>query len=365
MPTSRREFLSATTAASSLLLWSHLCSADEAAADNRKLTLHAWEREPRNPIFVPRSAFDAKGAQAPCVILQDGQWWMFYAGIGNDGVQRVCLATAHPDRPTEWERLGPVLDVGPKGAFDEESALYPCVHRFGGKWHLYYAGRSTRDGSQHFSKYWGIGLAQSVDLRNWKKYAVEPVLQGDGVKEYPECRALVGLGNVIDLPQADGRTLYRMYYTLLPGRKDPNWQANGTWHVIEHKVCVAADSYDGIEWRERRVVLDRRRDVLTEDIGVVGLNVWKTAQGYRGIYTGLGTKYKTYALAEAVSRDGLTWERGTDDGNVSLALQPGAWDSGMIGYPCVLPEGNRLRLFYNGSGGGANGIGMAVATLRN
>ena len=110
-------------------------------------------------------------------------------------------------------------------------------------------------------------------------------------------------------------------------------------------------------------MLERRRDVATEDIGVVGLNVWKTEKGYRGIYTGLGTKFKTYALAEAVSFDGLTWNRGADQENVSLTLQSGKWDGGMIGYPCVLPEDGKLRLFYNGSGGGGTGIGMAVATM--
>ena len=224
------------------------------------------------------------------------------------------------------------------------------------------AGISLARGT-HFSNYWGIGLAQSDDLRHWKKHSMEPVLQGDGVKEYPDCQALVGLGNIIDLPQSDGRTLHRLYYTLLPGLKDPNYLANGTWHVIEHKVCVAAHSYDGIEWSDRRIVLERRRDVTTEDIGVVGLNVWKSGKEYRGIYTGLGTKFKTYALAEAASPDGLTWDRGTDSGNVSLTLQPRAWDGGMIGYPCVLREQDRVRLFYNGTGGGGTGIGMAVASL--
>ena len=361
---SRRGFLSAAGAASSLMLSWHDVMAEDRGTDARKLVLHDWEREDRNPIFVPRSAFDAKGAQGPCVVLHEGQWWMFYGGIGNDGVQRICLATARPDRPTEWERLGPILDLGGAGAFDQDSATYPCVHRIGGKWHLYYSGRSRRDGPLHFSKYWGIGLAQSDDLRNWKKYAAEPVLQGDGIKEYPDCRALVGLGNIIDLPQPDGRTLYRMYYTVLPGLKDPNWQANGTWHVIEHKVCAAAHSEDGIVWKNRQVVIERRRDVVTEDIGVIGLNVWKTEGGYRGVYTGLGTKYKTYAMAEAASRDGLTWERGAAVDNVSLTPRAGSWESGMIGYPCVLPEEKRLRLFYNGTGGGGTGLGMAVAPLR-
>ena len=279
MTISRREFLAASAALSSTALSLRQCAAEDTATNESQMSLHAWERDARNPIFVPRSDFDVGGAQGPFVVLHDGQWWMFYAGIGKDGVQRICLATAHPEKPTEWERHGPILDLGPKDAFDERGATYPCVHRIGEKWHLYYSGRSSRENKFHFSNYWGIGLAQSDDLRHWKKHSPEPVLQGDGVQEYPDSRALVGLGNIIALPQPDGRMLYRMYYTLLPGLKDPNYLANGTWHVIEHKVCVAAHSLDGIEWRDRRVVLERRRNVPTEDIGVEGLNVWKTKKG--------------------------------------------------------------------------------------
>ena len=35
----------------------------------------------------------------------------------------------------------------------------------------------------------------------------------------------------------------------------------------------------------------------------------------------------------------------------------------MIGYPHVLPEGDSLRIFYNGTGGGRTGIGTAVAKM--
>src|SRR3972149_9062796 len=103
MTISRREFLAVAVAVPITALWRSGCSAEEASPDNRKLPLHAWERDSRNPIFVPRSIFDAKGAQGPFVVPHEGQWWMFYAGIGTDGVQRICLATANPDKPTEWE----------------------------------------------------------------------------------------------------------------------------------------------------------------------------------------------------------------------------------------------------------------------
>ena len=329
-----------------------------------QLERHTWVRDPRNPIFVPQASFDKEGTQSPCVVPQDGRWWMFYAGIGADSVPRICLATASADKPTQWERMGPVIELGGKGAFDELGATYPHVHRVGNKWHLYYSGKSDRTGPQIYSAYWGIGLAQSDDLRNWTKYSDQPVLQADGIAEYPKSKAVVGLGNIIEFPQPDGRILYRLYYTLLPGflSDEPN--------TIKEKVAGVAHSFDGVNWTDRRTVLKRRRDVDTEDIGIVGMQVWKTKTRYRATYAGWGTKYgsyakapATYVLSEAVSTDGLRWDRGASPDNVSLTPQPGTWEGGMIGYAHVLREEDSLRVFYNGGAFGGTGIGMAVAKM--
>ena len=111
--------------------------AREAVTGKGPTPLHSWDRDPRNPIFVPKSPFDARGSQGPCVIPHDGQWWMFYGGHGTDDKLRICLATAHPEKPTDWERLGPVIDLGGPGAFDEVHCIYPCVHRFGNQWFCY------------------------------------------------------------------------------------------------------------------------------------------------------------------------------------------------------------------------------------
>ena len=350
----RRNFLMASAIGAGSVLWNRHGSARESADENRKFSLHAWERDPRNPVFIPKSPFDARGSQGPCVVPNEGRWWMFYGGHGTDDKLRICLATASPDRPTEWERLGPVIDLGGPGSFDEVHCIYPCVHRFGDQWHLYYSARSTRVGPQNFSQYWGIGLATSDNLRDWKKHPDSPVLLGDGVPQYPDNRALVGLGNILELPQPDGRTLYRLHYTILPGgtERDPN-----------HKVCAAAESFDGIEWKNRRVVLDRRQEAAYENTGVVGLHVWKTKTRYRAIYTGMDAGL-TYSLCEAVSKDGLTWERGAPGENVSLSIRPNTWESGTIGYPHLLREADALRVFYNGARGyGSTGIGMVTAPM--
>ena len=42
------------------------------------------------------------------------------------------------------------------------------------------------------------------------------MLQGTGIKKYPDVEALVGLGNIIPLPQPDGRILDRLDYALPP-----------------------------------------------------------------------------------------------------------------------------------------------------
>jgi hypothetical protein len=350
MQTNRRDFLWCVAAASTC---ASLARADEAAGS---FVRHSWRRDPANPIFVPGATHDVNGCQGPFVVRHDDAYWMFYGGIDKAGRQRICLATAPTERPTEWKRLGPVIELGDSSTFDELAATYPCVHRFGNLWHLYYTGRSNQGGPQHFANYRGVGLAVSRNLRDWTKHSADPVLTGEGYPGFPDNNVIVGLGRVVELPQGDGRILYRLYHTLPPGLEGKEW------HVIENKYAVVAHSFDGVKWFDKRVVLERRRDVPYEDIGVVGLTPWKTRSGWRGIYTGLGTQFHSYALCEASSADGLTWERGKPGENLAIAPAGNGWEKEMIGYPCVVEEGNRLIMFYNGAGGGATGIGMATVT---
>ena len=356
MPT-RRHFLQSSAAALAALATN--VRGDGASP---KVPLHRWQRAPANPIFVPRETYDSAGCQAPFVVRPNDEYFLFYGGIDKAGRQRVCLATAPVADAASvgtWTRRGPVFDLGGKGAFDELSATYPCVHRIGRQWHLYYTGRSTQQSRQHFANYRGLGLAVSDNLSDWKKFSADPVLTGEGYPGFPDNKVLVGLGNIVELPQADGRILYRMYHTLPPGLEDQEW------HVIEDKHAVVAHSYDGLRWTDKKIVLSRRRDVAYEDIGIVGLNVWRTPTGeWHGVYTGLGTKGKSYALCEATSPDGLTWHRGTAGKNLSLEPLSTGWEKTMIGYPSLDVTTEQVTLFYNGTGGGSTGIGLATAVRK-
>lgn len=317
--------------------------------------VHRWERDPRNPILPPGPAdFDATACMNPFVVRQGDEYWLFYAGGTPQGGRLVCLATTPVDNVGDWTRHGPLFDRGAPGSFDASWCVLPCVHRFGDKWHLYYTGRNPELGAglQGFS---GIGLATSTDLRNWTRHSSEPVLRGDGFAQWPDNKGIAGGGSLIELSQPDGRILYRMYYTLATGTP------NEDIIVDQAKQSVVAHSYDGIEWFDKRVVLQARADADYENAASIGLNVWPTASGWRAIYAGIGTRFGYYSICEATSTDGLAWDRGEAGENLALAPQGDGWESKMVEYPNVIEENGRLRLFYCGNGYGTTGIGTALA----
>ncbi|MEO8496139.1 MAG: hypothetical protein ABI614_13800 [Planctomycetota bacterium] len=317
---------------------------------------HQWRRDPRNPVLPPGGgAFDTNRCMNPFVVTRDGEYWLFYGGADRNGRHTICLATCPVDDVAQWKRLGPVLEPGGVGAFDETWTVLPCLHRIGDKWHLYYTGRSADRGAG-LQGFRGIGLATSDDLLHWKKVSEQPVLLGDGFDEWPDNKGIAGGGPIIELPQPDGRILYRMHYTLATGTPSKDLR------VDQAKQSVIAHSYDGLKWTDRRVVLQPRADAAYENAATIALNPWRTESGgWHALYASIGTQFGAYSICEATSQDGLHWHRGAPGENLSLPPGTAAWENQMTEYPHVVDEGHQLRLFYCGNGYGTTGIGTAVA----
>jgi hypothetical protein len=333
--------------------------AAAAAPAAPKFRVHDWKRDARNPVLPPSpkggaNTFDVGCCMNPFALRRGDEYLLFYAGADPQGRRRICLATAPVDDLSAWKRHGPLFDPGGKGSFDETWCVLPCVHRVGGRWHLYYTGRSAeRDtGLQGFN---GIGLAVSDDLKTWKKHSADPVLKGDGFPDWPDNRGIAGGGRILEVPGAGGKPRYRMYYTLATGRPSKKLAED------QAKQSVVAHSDDGLTWTDRRVLLRPRPEVDYENAGVIALNVWKTRTRYRAIYAAIGSKFGAYSICEAVSADGLAWDRGAPGENLALPPAGKGWESKMTEYPNVVAEGDRLRLFYCGNGYGTTGIGTAVA----
>jgi len=314
-----------------------------------------WRRDPRNPILPPdpTSACESTRCMNPFAVRAGSEWRLYYSGGDAEGIQRICLATAPIDNPCRFTRRGVILDVGEAGAFDAWWCVVPCVHRFGGRWHLYYSGHEGTDlGLQSFP---GIGLAVSDDGLHFERHTSDPVITGDQTKEFPNNRGVAGGGTILEDALPDGAVRYRMYYTLAVGRKSCDVT------VDQEKHCAVCHSADGIHWTDHRLILSPRRDVTSEDIAVAAPFVWRDGDLYRMLYCGIGTRWGYYSISETFSDDGYDWRRWREDENLSLKPgQPGTWESQMVEYPCVIREGNRLRLFYCGNGYGATGIGTAV-----
>lgn len=355
-PLNRRQWLR-RIAAGSLAAWGARRGDCEAAGavPAKPFRVHAWQRDARNPVLPPGGgAFDVGCCMNPFIVVRDGEYWLFYAGADKQGRRRICLATCPVGDVTAWKRHGALFDLGAKGSFDETWCVLPCVHRIGGKWHLYYTGRSARSGAglQAFA---GIGLAVSDDLRNWKKFQETPVLLGDGFAEWPDNRGIAGGGPIVELDEPDGSKRYRLFYTLATGTPGKDLR------VDQAKQSVIAHSRDGLKWEDRRVVLRPRAEADYENAATIALNVWRTPGGWRAIYAGIGTRFGAYSICEAASDDGLNWHRGEPGENLALAPGTAAWENKMVEYPHVVREGGKLRLFYCGNGYGATGIGTALA----
>lgn len=346
----RRRFLAAAALTAAPFLG---CGGLPAPAEETSFRVHAWRRDQRNPLLPPKESFDVRRCMNPFDVRREDEYWLFYGGADREGRHRICLATTPMDELSNWRRLGPVLDNGGADAFDELWCVLPCVHRVGDRWHLYYTGRGrTGAGLQSFR---GIGLAVSDDLQTWKRLQDEPVLTGEGFDEWPGNQGIAGGGGLVELPQAGGRILYRMHYTLATGTPSPMLQ------IDQAKQSVIAHSWDGITWFDKRVVLRPRAEAAYENAATIALNVWRHGDRWRAIYAGIGTKFGAYSICEAESSDGLAWRRGQPGENLALPPSGAGWESRMTTYPHVLTEDGRLRLFYCGNGYGATGIGTALA----
>ncbi len=322
---------------------------------------HTWTRDVSNPV-LPLGAdwYDAKALMNPYVIEKGDDYYLFYSGGSRDGkTKRICLAVANKNNLHKWERRGVVVDVGGPGSFDETWCVLPNVHKINGKWHLYYTGRSALEGVG-LQAFYGMGLAVSDDLIHWRKYSDKHILSGDGFAEFPNNRAIAGAGTIIELaPSSEdkGRTRYRMYYTLPTGTPSKDLL------VDQEKHACIADTYDGINWFGKRIVLSPRREADYENAAVIGLNTWQTRDGgYRAVYAAIGSKWGAYSICEAQSQDRLHWERGLPGENIALAPNPSnGWESKMVEYPHVIVGEKEITMFYCGNGYGSTGIGIARA----
>ena len=103
-----------------------------------------WVRSGRNPVFQPDPALDwEKDRVTACQVVRQGDWHlMFYIGFRDIDHAQIGIARSR-DGINNWQRLpaNPVLRPGYK-QWDADACYKPCALLDGGRWMLWYNGRT-------------------------------------------------------------------------------------------------------------------------------------------------------------------------------------------------------------------------------
>ena len=228
----------------------------------------------------------------------------------------------------------PLVAPGPAGAFDDSGTSMGCLVATEGALWLYYLGWNLG-----VTVPWrnSIGLAVSRDGgRSFVRHSAAPVMDRHALDPFSLSYPWV---------LRDGAR-WRMWY-------GSNLRWGGTERDMDH-VLKYAESTDGLHWqRDGRPILPHAGP---GEYAHARPCVIRDSDRYRLWFTHRGA---TYQLGYAESADACTWQR--NDAAGSLERGPaGAWDSGMVSYPCVFDCDGARYLLYNGNAYGRTGFGLAV-----
>lgn len=277
------------------------------------------------------------------MILAHGLIRIYFAPRNSKGQSIPTFIDVDADDPSRvlYVHDKPIMSLGKIGTFDD-GGIMPCsIVEHEGKIYLYYVG-------------WNPSV--SVPYRN----SIGIAVSDDGG---------INFRRLFDGPLID-RSIYEPYFTASPYvlKEDDTWHI---WYAssigfakINNKmeplyVIKYGHSNDGIQWIRENLTCIPQKDPLEANARptVIKENgIFKMWFCYRG-----STDYRdgkdSYRIGYAESKDAINWDRKDELAGIETSMD--GWDSKMLAYPCVIQQGSRKYLFYNGNGFGKTGIGWA------
>jgi len=223
-------------------------------------------------------------------------------------------------KTVKWVRdiENPIAISGKEGEWDQE-VNSPVVVFDGSEYKMWYGGCNGITAR--------IGLATSSDGISWAKYDGNPVLKEDG----SGWDSLYVTKPAVLLVNGE----YKMWYA-------------GYIHPEHYRIGYAT-SKDGIEWVRHpdNPVLDIGEKGAWDSIDVRTHEVIFDGAEYKMWYTGQ-CPARMSRIGYATSKDGVVWTK--HSGNPVLDLgEPGTWDSQGVRAPCVIFDGHKYEMWYNGT----------------
>jgi hypothetical protein len=148
-----------------------------------------WTPDPAPVLGAgPAGAWDDVTVGHPTVVKTTGGYALYYAGVGDDGVPRIGMATS-PDgvhwtkykdpalTGSQFAQTTPVLLPGAPSsdAWDGNGVMDPSVQHTPDGWVMSYLTRMPSNGGGNGPRF-AFGLARSADGRTWTKLKANPIL---------------------------------------------------------------------------------------------------------------------------------------------------------------------------------------------
>lgn len=278
-------------------------------------------------------------AMLPTPIVIDDRIRVYFSSRDGKGRGRPFFVELDAHDPTRQIRgpMGPLLDLGAPGTFDQDGVIASSIVYEADRLLLYYVGFEL--GTQIRYRLL-TGLAISRDHgETFQRLHHTPVLERSDEERLFRCAPFV-------VANRDG---YRMWYIGGSG-----WTQVDGKDVPVYDLRIA-ESPDGTKWpTSGRVCLSPEEP---EEHGLGRPWILQDADRQHLFFSTRHRVMPSYRLACAESTDGVSWRRLDSMG---LDVSPLGWDSQAIMYSAVVDAHGRRFCFYNGNDFGRDGFGVAV-----
>ena len=237
--------------------------------------------------------------------------------------------------------VGPVLDVGTPGSFDEHGVVVAQIMQVSNTevW-MYYSGfKRLLDQPYRILS----GAARSTDGGlSFKRIQHEPILRASSYEPLFRCAPFV-IRNVHG---------FTMWYV-----------AGSAWEVVKGKQVpryslFTMHSVDGLVWPEKGLEC---LGLKSHEHGFGRPWILQEGSLLRLFYSIRRIDLAAYALGYAESSDGIHWQRMDD--RMGLLTSDGQFDSTAMSYTAVFNAAEQSYCLYNGDHFGREGFGAARSTL--
>jgi len=298
-------------------------------------------------IWMPSGELTWAKKYASCptpMILENGNIRIYIQIRDDKDIGRIGYVDVDKYNPKKIIKVSekPVLDIGKKGAFDD-NGVFPSsiLKNKDGSIYLYYIGFELC----HNIRYRLLtGLAVSNDGGDtFVRIKNTPILERSDKELFIRGGPFV---------YRDNNQIFKMLYV-----------AGSEWELIDGKSMPVYDiryieSLDGVNWPdsgEKLFDLDRDNEHGLGRPFIYSLNNYQIL-----MYSIRKKNPRTYRIGHAICKNFEDWIR--VDSDIGMNISHSGWDDNDIEYASIIASENKIFCFYNGNNFGETGFGLAELT---